>query len=125
MSISSTVEPKSYIEAFKHDCLIKAMQEEINALQMNHTWILTYLPSHKNAIGCRWVYKIKHKADGSIECYKACLVAKGYTQMEGINYIDTFSLVAKITIVRLLLALAVMNNWYLKQLDIKNVFSTW
>ena len=79
MSITAITEPSSYAEASSHDCWIKAMQAELNALQQNHTWILTPLPPHKKAIGCRWVYKVKHNADGTIERYKARLVAKGYT----------------------------------------------
>lgn len=55
------------------------MSNETKALEENQTWVLTDLPPHKKAIGCRWVYKIKLKADGTIEWYKAILVAKGYT----------------------------------------------
>ena len=120
MSITSTVEPSSYAKASQHDCWIKAMQAELDALQSNETWRLTPLPPHKTAIGCRWIYKIKHRADGSIERYKARLVAKGYTQMEGLDYLDTFSPVAKLTTVRFLLAIAAMNNWHLRQLDVNN-----
>ena len=59
------------------------MNADIEALELNDTWVLTDLPEHKNAIGCKWVYKIKHKSNGSIERYKARLIAKGYTQVEG------------------------------------------
>ena len=122
MSISSTVEPSSYAEASQHDCWIKAMKAELQALQSSDTWRLTPLPPHKTAIGCRWIYKIKHRADGSIERYKARLVAKGYTQMEGLDYLDTFSPVAKLTTVRLFLALVALNQWHLRQLDVNNAF---
>ena len=98
------------------------MQAEIQALQQNQTWTLTPLPPHKTAIGCRWVYKIKYKADGTVERYKARLVAKGYTQLEGLDFLDTFSPVAKLTTVRLLLALAALHNWHLRQLDVNNAF---
>ncbi|RZC11276.1 Retrovirus-related Pol polyprotein from transposon RE1 [Glycine soja] len=98
------------------------MQDEITALETNHTWFLTDLPSDKTAIGCHWVCKIKYNADGSIELYKARLVAKDYTQLEGVDFLDTFSLVAKLTIVRLLLALAAIHKWHLKQLDVNNAF---
>ena len=122
MTISSAAEPSSYAEASRHDCWIKAMKAELQALQTNNTWRLTLLPPHKTAIGCRWIYKIKYRADGSIERYKACLVAKGYTQMEGLDYLDTFSPVAKLTTVRVLLALAAQNQWHLRKLDVNNAF---
>lgn len=83
MSISSISEPKSYVEACKQDCWLKPMRDEIVALELNKTWTIIDLPPHKIAIGCHWIYKIKHKADGSIERYKSRLVAKGYTQLEG------------------------------------------
>nr|KYP62158.1 Retrovirus-related Pol polyprotein from transposon TNT 1-94 [Cajanus cajan] len=115
-------EPHSYIEASKSDCWVKAMREELATLEMNNTWTLTKLPPGKVAIGCRWVYKVKYNADGTIKRYKARLVAKGYNQLEGLDFLDTFSPVAKITTVRMLLALASIFNWHLKQLDVNNAF---
>ena len=65
---------------------------------------------------------VKHKADGSIKCFKSKLVAKGYTQTYGINYIETLEIVAKINTIRVLLSLAANFDWPLQQFDVKNVF---
>ena len=90
-------------------------------LEANNTWFITTLPLGKKAIGCRWVYKIKHKFDGSFERYKACLVANGYTQLKGIDYDETFSPTAKMVTIHCLLALVVAQHWSLHQFDVHNV----
>jgi hypothetical protein len=121
-SITSQPEPKFYHEAVVFGHWRDAMSVEISALEANKIWVVCDLPPNKRPIGCKWVYKVKFKADESIERYKARLVAKGYTQCEGLDYHDIFSPVAKMTTVRCFLALATANNWFLHQLDVNNAF---
>ena len=92
------------------------------ALHSNDTWDLVVLPSCKFTVGCRWVYTVKVGPNGQVDRLKAQLVAKGYTQVYGSDHGDTFSPIAKITSVRLLLFMAAMRSWPLYQLDIKNAF---
>ena len=73
-------------------------------------------------VGCKWVFKLKHNSDGSISRYRARLVAKGFHQHYGVDFEETFSLVIKPPIVRIILSLAVQFNWPLRQLDVRNTF---
>jgi len=98
------------------------MKVEYQALIRNHTWTLSLCPPNANVVGCKWVYRIKRRADGSIERYKARLVAKDFHQAEGVDFHDTFSPVLKPLIIRLVLSHAVSQGWCLKQLDVNNTF---
>ncbi|KAI9153173.1 hypothetical protein LWI28_007189 [Acer negundo] len=120
--LSSITEPQSYLEVVAHPEWQEVIRSELRALQANGTWSLTPLLAGKTPIGCRWVYKFKLRSDGSIERHKAQLVAKGFTQLEGVDYQETFSPTAKIVSVRCLLTLAAARGWPLYQMDVNNAF---
>jgi hypothetical protein len=122
VSLSSLVVPKSYQEALSHPGWRSAMEEEMRALSLNHTWDLVPKPSGAHIVGCRWVFTIKHNPDGTVDRLKARLVAKGFTQTYGLDYTETFSPVAKLNSVRIVISLAANLNWPLHQLDVKNAF---
>ncbi|XP_026440111.1 uncharacterized protein LOC113338933 [Papaver somniferum] len=114
--------PTCYSQAKKLPVWCGAMDKEHTALFESNTW--TKVPSYpsQSLVGFKWVYKLKLKADGSIDTYKARLVDKGYHQLEGLDYTDTFSPVVKPTTIRIVLAVAVNFNWDITQLHISNAF---
>lgn len=118
---STDVELNTYEEAIRKKW-VHARQQEIQALEENGTWEIVHLPKGKKAIGYKWVFKIKYKADGQIDRFKARLVEKGYSHTEGIDYQEIFSLVGKMVIVRSIIALVVAENWKIYQMDIFNAF---
>uniref|UniRef100_A0A2N9GQ28 Reverse transcriptase Ty1/copia-type domain-containing protein n=1 Tax=Fagus sylvatica TaxID=28930 RepID=A0A2N9GQ28_FAGSY len=121
-ALATLHEPHTYREASTNPLWQQAMADELDALHKTHTWDMTTLPPSKSAVGCKWVYKIKTRADGSVERYKARLVARGFTQEYGIDYEETFAPVAHLTSVRSLLAVAAVRHWPLFQMDVKNAF---
>lgn len=111
-------EQKSYTHAIKDKNWCTVMKNELKSLKGNQTWKNVELPEGKRAIGNKWVYKTKFNSDGSLERYKARLVTKGYNQVEGIDYTDTFVPVSRMTTLRTIIALAAQNKWHLHQMDV-------
>ncbi|CAN1131586.1 Retrovirus-related Pol polyprotein from transposon RE1 [Linum perenne] len=120
--LASTTLPSTVCQALSRPAWRAAMSEELNALLRNHTWDLVLPPPTANVISNKWVFRVKEKADGSIERFKARLVARGFQQVEGVDYNDTFSPVLKPATLRLILSLAVTHSWPLHQIDISNAF---
>ena len=122
IKVLQTNEPHSYSQAKLCPEWVKAMNQELHALESNHTWVMTTLPRGKKALTSKWVYKTKYKPDGTVDRHNARLVIRGFEQLKGKNYKHTFSPVAKLTTVRLFIALSTARGWPLHQLDINNAF---
>ena len=121
-NVSTISIPERVEEALKDRKWTEAMKAEMEALEKNCTWKLVELPMGKKTVGCKWVFSLKYNANGEIERYKARLVAKGYTQTYGIDFQETFSPVAKLNTIRVLLSIAANRDWPLHQFDVKNAF---
>jgi hypothetical protein len=119
---SSDSAPTSHIVALNNPLWRRAMDDEYRALIKNATWHLVPPRPGLNVIDCKWVFKIKQKPDGSVDRYKARLVAKVFKQQFGVDYDATFSPVVKPTTIRLLLSLVVSCGWLIRQIDIQNAF---
>ena len=118
-------EPKTVHEALNSEQSSQwreAMESEYSSLIKNDTWDLVPPPEGKNIVGSRWVLKVKHDENGSVNHFKARLVAQGYSQMKGVDYDEVFSPVARNTSVRSLLALANAHDLEIHQMDVKTAF---
>ena len=121
-SMMNVVESSSYKEANECSEWKTTMEQEYDSIIKNNTWELVEIPRGKQTIGCKWLYKPGINVDRTIEKLKARLVAKGYSQKEGIDYEETFALVAKLNTIRMLNTLATKKHWMMHQLDVKPAF---
>lgn len=124
-TMTDSEEPASFSEAMQSNDRQQwehAAREEMASIQQAGTWTLTPLPAGRQAIGCKWVLKVKRKADGTVDRYKMRLVAKGFSQKEGIDYDETFAPVAKFAAIRALLSMAAYHNLEIHQMDVKTAF---
>jgi transposase InsO family protein len=115
-------EPTCFEEAIQRKEWANAMREEYQSIIKNEVWEIVPRPKSKDVVSSKWLFKIKHVVDGSIEKYKARFVACGFSQEEGIDYEETFALVARYTSIRTIIALAAKMKWKLHQMDVKTAF---
>ena len=118
-------EPLTYSNTIEHpdaDLWQAAMASELKTFEEIGLYQEVEAPPNHKIIDSKWVFKIKHSPNGEIDKYKACLIAKGYTQVEGLDYTDTFAPVTKFTTIRSLLALAAQHDLEVHQIDVKAAF---
>jgi len=120
--IPPTIEPTCVSQALRDPKWRSDMSDGLTTLMRHHTWDLVLPPPHYNLVGCKWVFRVKRKSDGSVDRFKARLIAKGFHQRPGLDYIDTFSPVVKPATIRTVLTISVMQGWSLRQLDVNNAF---
>ena len=112
----------SYTEVVEKKVWKDAMFEEYQSILKNDVWDIVPRPKGKSVVASKWIYKIKHAADGSIEKYKARFVACGFSEKEGIDYEETFAPVTRYTLIRTIIAIVAKMGWKLHQMDVKIAF---
>nr|GEW69960.1 zinc finger, CCHC-type [Tanacetum cinerariifolium] len=100
----------------------KAINDEMDSIIGNNTWVLTDLPLGCRPMGCKWIFKRKLEVDGTIKKFKARLVIQGFKQKSGIDYFDTYAAVTRISTTRLLIVMASIHNLIIHQMDVKTTF---
>eukprot|EP00253_Pinus_taeda_P032732 PITA_32732 len=115
-------EPSSYEEAASQQVWREAMQEEYFSIMKNDVWEVVSRPEGKSVVTSIWLYKVKHAGDGSIEKFKVRFVARGFSQVEGVDYEETFTPVARYTSIRSIISIAAEMGWKIHQMDVKTAF---
>jgi hypothetical protein len=116
------LEPKNFNEASKDDLWVKAMNDELDQIEKNNTWEMVHRVEGKNIIGSKWIFKNKLNEQGQVVRNKARLVCKGYAQIEGLDFDETFVPVARLEAIRIFLAYACHKRFKVYQMDVKSAF---
>ena len=116
------LEPSYHVEASGEQVWKDAMIEEYQSILKNDVWDIVPRPEGKSVVTSKWIYKIKHAVDGIIEKYKERFVARGFSQVEGVDYDETFAPVALYTSIHSIIALAASMGWKLHQMDVNKTF---
>ena len=98
------------------------MDKEMNSLQKNTTWELVSLPRGRKLVQCKWIFRTKVAENGSTCKYKARLVGKGFSQVQGVDYHETFAPVTKMDSIRLVLEISASKHWEVHHMDVKSAF---
>jgi hypothetical protein len=122
LNFTSAEEPLTFREVEQDAAWRAAIREEMKAIEDNRTWELTALPVGHQAIGLKWVYKVKHNEVGDVVRHKARLMAKGYVQRVGVDFDEVFAPVARLESVRMMVALAAHEAWEVHHMDVKSAF---
>ncbi|GJW28879.1 zinc finger, CCHC-type containing protein [Tanacetum coccineum] len=118
-------DPKIFDEAIKSQDVAfgkEAINDEMDSIMGNNTWVLVDLPPGCKLLGCKWIFKRKFKVDGTIEKLNARLVIQGFRRKSRIDYFDTYALVTHISTIRLLIAVTLIHNLIIHQMDVKTAF---
>jgi hypothetical protein len=122
MSHIIDIKPSCHGEAKGQHVWKYSMVEEYQSILKNDVWDIVLRPEVKFVVTSKWIYKIKHATDGSVEKYKAIFVARGFSEVEGIYYEETFFLVSQYTSVCTIISLVASVGWKLHQMDAKTTF---
>ena len=125
INLIATGEPVSFKEAITcpdKDKWETAMDEEMTSLMDMGTFALVDRPKDRRIISCKWVWRIKRDSKGNVERYKARLVARGFTQIHGLDYMDTYAPVTRLETIHLLCALATEKDWEVRHIDVKTAY---
>jgi uncharacterized protein (DUF1330 family) len=115
-------EPTTFEEAVQRGQWKEAMTKEHQSIMKNEVWEIVPRPKEKSVVTSKWVYKIKHAADESVDKYKARFIARGFSQKEGEDYDETFAPVVRYTSIRAIISLFASMGWNLHQMDVKTTF---